>query len=45
MSRRDYFAAPVQTLLGFARADAAARRAAHLGGDDPTDLGRVLWNG
>jgi excisionase family DNA binding protein len=45
MTRRDYFEAPVQTLLAFARSDTFARRAAHLGGYDVTDLGRVLWNG
>ncbi|HMO70400.1 MAG TPA: helix-turn-helix transcriptional regulator [Paracoccaceae bacterium] len=45
MRRRDYFEAPVQALLAFARTDAFARRAAHLGGYDVADLGRVLWNG
>jgi len=45
MSRRDYFEPPVQALLTFARSDAFARRAAHLGGYDLTDLGQVLWNG
>ncbi len=45
MTRRAYFEPPVQTLLAFARSDAFSRRAAHLGGYDITELGRVLWNG
>jgi len=45
MTRRAYFEPPVQTLLSFARSDTFARRAAHLGGYDLADLGRVLWNG
>lgn len=45
MTRRDYFEPPIQTLLAFARTDTFARRAAHLGGYDLADLGRVLWNG
>ncbi|MEY2955731.1 MAG: hypothetical protein RL123_459 [Pseudomonadota bacterium] len=45
MRRRDYFEPPVQALLDFARSDAFARRAAHLGGYDLGGLGRVLWNG
>lgn len=45
MTRRDYFEPPVQTLLTFARSDSFARRAAHLGGYDLTNLGCVLWNG
>jgi excisionase family DNA binding protein len=45
MTRRDYFEPPIQTLLAFARSDVFARRAAHLGGYDLTDLGKVLWNG
>jgi excisionase family DNA binding protein len=45
MNRRDYFEPPMQALLGFARSDAFARRAAHLGGYDVTDLGAVRWNG
>jgi excisionase family DNA binding protein len=45
MTRRDYFEPPIQTLLAFARSDSFARRAAHLGGYDLTDLGKVLWNG
>jgi putative molybdopterin biosynthesis protein len=45
MARRDYFEPPVQTLIGFARSETFARRAAHLGGYDLADLGRVRWNG
>jgi excisionase family DNA binding protein len=45
MTRRDHFEPPIQTLLAFARTDAFARRAAHLGGYDLADLGRVVWNG
>ncbi|MCH8466927.1 MAG: helix-turn-helix transcriptional regulator [Roseinatronobacter sp.] len=45
LRRRDYFEKPVQTLLAFARTDSFTRRAAHLGGYDLADLGRVLWNG
>lgn len=45
MTRRAYFDPPVQALLAFARTDAFARRAAHLGGYDLTDLGRAVWNG
>jgi putative molybdopterin biosynthesis protein len=45
MARRDYFEPAVQKLLTFTRSDAFARRAAHLGGYDLTDLGRVRWNG
>lgn len=45
MSRRHYFEPPVQALLSFARSESLARRAAHLGGYDLTDLGRVRWNG
>jgi molybdate-binding protein len=45
MRRRDYFEPPIQTLLAFVRSEACARRAAHLGGYDLTDIGTVLWNG
>jgi excisionase family DNA binding protein len=45
MARRDYFEPPVQALLAFARTEAFARRAAHLGGYDIADLGKVRWNG
>jgi putative molybdopterin biosynthesis protein len=45
LARRDYFEPPVQALLAFARTEAFARRAAHLGGYDTSDLGKVRWNG
>jgi len=45
MRRRDYFEPPVQILLAFARTEAFAHRAAHLGGYDLADIGKVLWNG
>jgi putative molybdopterin biosynthesis protein len=45
MRRRYYFEPPVQALLAFARTEGFARRAAHLGGYDLGDLGKVLWNG
>lgn len=45
MTRRAYFEPQVQALLSFSRSEGFARRAAHLGGYDLTDLGRVLWNG
>ena len=45
MTKRAYFEAPIQTLLGFARTDTFLRRAAHLGGYDLSDLGRVVWQG
>jgi excisionase family DNA binding protein len=45
MTRRAYFEPPVQTLLAFARTEAFARRAAHLGGYDLSGLGGVVWNG
>ncbi len=45
MTRRSYFEPPFQALLAFARSDSFARRAAHLGGYDLTDLGGVIWNG
>jgi excisionase family DNA binding protein len=45
MTKRAYFEPALQTLLAFARTDTFARRAAHLGGYDLTDLGRVVWNG
>jgi putative molybdopterin biosynthesis protein len=44
MRRRDFFEPPVQSLLAFARTDAFARRAAHLGGYDLTGLGKVCYN-
>lgn len=45
MTRRDYFEAPIQTLLSFTRSESFARRAAHFGGYDLSDIGKVLWNG
>ena len=45
LTRRAYFDPPVQRLLDFTRSNAFTRRAAHLGGYDLRDLGRVLWNG
>ncbi|WP_333830662.1 helix-turn-helix transcriptional regulator [Pararhodobacter sp.] len=45
MTRRAYFEPPVQALLGFARTEAFASRAAHLGGYDLADTGAVVWNG
>lgn len=45
MTRRDFFEPSIQTLLAFARTDTFARRAAHMGGYDLSELGRVLWNG
>jgi putative molybdopterin biosynthesis protein len=45
MTKRAYFEPAIQSLLAFAQTDTFARRAAHLGGYDLTDLGRVVWNG
>ena len=45
MTRRAYFEPPVQRLLAFAKSDAFAKRAAHLGGYDIAQLGDVIWNG
>lgn len=44
MRRRDYFEAPVQRLLAFARTPDAARHAARLGGYDLACLGEVALN-
>ena len=44
MRRRDYFEPPVQALLGFARGETFARRAAALGGYDIGNLGAVRLN-
>ncbi|MCC5954810.1 MAG: helix-turn-helix transcriptional regulator [Natronohydrobacter sp.] len=45
MTRRNYFEPPFQAILTFARSEIFARRAAHLGGYDLSDLGKILWNG
>jgi molybdate-binding protein len=44
MRRRDYFEAPVQKLLAFARTPNFASRAAELGGYDIGGLGSVVLN-
>jgi excisionase family DNA binding protein len=44
MLRRDYFEAPVQALLAFARSDAFAERARALGGYEIAELGAVVFN-
>jgi putative molybdopterin biosynthesis protein len=44
MARRDYFEAPIQALLSFARSKAFARRAKDLGGYDIDELGTVVFN-
>ncbi|WP_355660965.1 helix-turn-helix transcriptional regulator [Halomonas salifodinae] len=44
MRRRDYFEAPIQRLLAFAREPRFAERAATLGGYDLSELGRVVHN-
>ena len=43
--RREYFQAPVQTLLRFCRGEAFAERAGALGGYDLTGLEQVHYNG
>jgi len=43
--RRDYFEAPMQRLLDFARTETLATRAGELGGYDVSNLGRVHYNG
>lgn len=45
VSRHDAFDPPFQRLLGFARTDECARRAAELGGYDQAELGFVVYNG
>lgn len=45
VGRRDYFEAPFQGLLAFARGEAFRARAAQLGGYDIAGLGRVRFNG
>ena len=44
MTRRDYFEAPVQTLLRFSRKPAFQKRSKALGGYDVTNLGQVRYN-
>ncbi len=44
LRRRDYFEAPMQRLLAFARSEVFARQAAFLGGYDVTGLGEVRFN-
>lgn len=44
MQRRQFFEAPLQTLLGFARGPAFAARAAGMGGYDVSEAGRVAFN-
>lgn len=44
MKRRDYFDAPMQALMTFARTPAFAARAADFGGYDVKDVGRVVYN-
>ncbi|MBM3557387.1 MAG: helix-turn-helix domain-containing protein [Alphaproteobacteria bacterium] len=43
--RRDYFEAPIQKLLAFARRPAFAARAKALGGYDLRDFGKITYNG
>ncbi len=45
MRRRDYFEAPVQKLLAFAKTDAFQARAADMAGYDTSALGQVVYNG
>ncbi len=45
MRRRDYFEAPMQALLAFARTPAMAERAAQMGGYDLAATGTVRFNG
>ncbi|HUT50174.1 MAG TPA: helix-turn-helix transcriptional regulator [Alphaproteobacteria bacterium] len=42
--RRDYFEAPVQALLSFARSEAFKARARELGGYEIGELGQVIYN-
>src|SRR5690606_34498068 len=44
LRRRDYFEAPFQRLIAFARSPALAQRAAQLGGYDVAELGAVRFN-
>jgi excisionase family DNA binding protein len=45
LRRRDYFGAPVQSLLAFARGSAFEARARQMGGYDVSSLGQVHLNG
>jgi putative molybdopterin biosynthesis protein len=45
MRRRDYFEAPVQKLMEFARTPAFSMQAEEMGGYDVSGVGRVVWNG
>ncbi len=45
LRRRDYFEAPVQMLLDFARSESFRRRAEQMGGYDIAGLGKVVSNG
>ncbi|MEP4033937.1 helix-turn-helix transcriptional regulator [Roseibium polysiphoniae] len=45
VGRRDYFEAPFQRLLAFARSSSLAAKADQLGGYDVTKLGTVRFNG
>jgi excisionase family DNA binding protein len=45
MRRRDYFEAPLQRLVAFARSTVFAAEAERLGGYDLESAGRVAWNG
>lgn len=45
MRRRDYFEAPLQHLLAFARSAAFTAEAGRLGGYDLASAGLVAWNG
>ncbi len=45
LRRRDYFEAPIQTLLAFARTPKFAARAAEMGGYNISGLGNVRYNG
>ena len=45
LRRRDYFQAPIQTLLAFAHSAPFQVRAEQMGGYDIAGLGRVVLNG
>lgn len=44
VQRRDYFEPPFQKLLAFARSEAFAEKAGHMGGYDISHLGEVIFN-